>query len=305
MTDFVAKLAEEEQRVAQSAAIMEKVVIGGDLSKLTPAERLFYYRQVCESMGLNPLTKPFQYITLNGRLTLYAARDATDQLRKIHKVSITRVFPQKMDDLYVVVAEAEDSTGRKDSATGAVSLAGLRGEVAANAMMKAETKAKRRVTLSLCGLGLLDESEADSVPDARKVAVDAETGEILTPAMVVEAAAGDLATGNKVAETLAAVARVTAAAATMPYPPPKDELEATTRQVVEREAQNQEAEEKAILLGRIQAGFDKLRMPAADQVALWTKLLGSVGFMDVTGADVGALGDLLRELQGRYKGRKP
>jgi hypothetical protein len=275
MTDFMTKLPEQEQREAQSTAIMEKVVIGGDLSKLTPAERLFYYRQVCESMGLNPLTKPFQYITLNGRLTLYAARDATDQLRKIHKVSITRVSPQKMDDLYVVVAEAEDSTGRKDSATGAVSLAGLRGEVAANAMMKAETKAKRRVTLSLCGLGLLDESEADSVPDARKVAVDTETGEIIPPEMVV-AAAGLEPSGE------------------LPPPSPNEPANA-----------KEEAEEKAILLGRIQAGFDKLRMPASDQIALWTKLLGSAGFMQVDVADVGALGDLLRELQGRYKGRKP
>ena len=30
--------------------------------------------------------------------------------------------------------------------------------------MKAETKAKRRVTLSLCGLGILDETEIDTVP---------------------------------------------------------------------------------------------------------------------------------------------
>jgi hypothetical protein len=30
--------------------------------------------------------------------------------------------------------------------------------------MKAETKAKRRVTLSICGLGMLDESEVESLP---------------------------------------------------------------------------------------------------------------------------------------------
>jgi hypothetical protein len=33
-------------------------------------------------------------------------------------------------------------------------------------MMKAVTKAKRRVTLSICGLGMLDETEVDSVPGA-------------------------------------------------------------------------------------------------------------------------------------------
>jgi len=36
-----------------------------------------------------------------------------------------------------------------------------------NAVMKAVTKAKRRLTLSLCGLGWLDETEVDSIPEAR------------------------------------------------------------------------------------------------------------------------------------------
>ena len=35
----------------------------------------------------------------------------------------------------------------------------LKGEVRANAILKAVTKAKRRATLSICGLGWLDESE--------------------------------------------------------------------------------------------------------------------------------------------------
>jgi hypothetical protein len=52
-------------------------------------------------------------------------------------------------------------------AKGAVSLVGLRGEALANAIMKAETKAKRRATLSICGLGFLDETEIETIPDAR------------------------------------------------------------------------------------------------------------------------------------------
>ena len=39
------------------------------------------------------------------------------------------------------------------------------GESRANAIMKATTKAKRRVTLSICGLGgMPDESELDTMP---------------------------------------------------------------------------------------------------------------------------------------------
>ena len=54
------------------AQIMEQVLIKGDLNNLNEEERARYYTRVCESVGLNPLTQPFQYITLNGKLTLYA-----------------------------------------------------------------------------------------------------------------------------------------------------------------------------------------------------------------------------------------
>src|SRR3989304_3062491 len=108
-----------------SHSIVEKVVIQGDLAALTPAERLTYYKQVCDSVGLNPLTRPFEYIRLNNKLTLYAKRDATDQLRSIHGVSIKIVGREKVDDLYIVTAQAIDKSGRTDESVGAVNLKGL------------------------------------------------------------------------------------------------------------------------------------------------------------------------------------
>lgn len=146
---------------------IERVLIAGDLSKLNPDERVSYYNAVCRSVGLNPLTKPFEYITLNSKLTLYARRDCTDQLRKIHSVSIKIIARELVEDCYVVTARASDHIGREDESIGAVSIAGLKGEAKANAMMKAETKAKRRVTLSICGLGMLDETEVETIPDAK------------------------------------------------------------------------------------------------------------------------------------------
>jgi hypothetical protein len=144
---------------------MERVLIMGDLAMLKPEERLNYYKAVCDSVGLNPLTRPLEYITLNGKLTLYARRECTEQLRKLHSVSIVSLENQTIQDVYVVKAKAEDSKGRTDCSTGAVALGSLKGENLANALMKAETKAKRRVTLSICGLGLLDESEIETVHD--------------------------------------------------------------------------------------------------------------------------------------------
>lgn len=161
------------------ASLLERVVVIGDLAQLKPEERVAYYRAVCESVGLNPLTRPFEYITLNGRLTLYARKDCTDQLRALRAISVTRLEREVAEGIYTVTAYGQDRSGRTDSALGAVPIEGIKGEVRANAMMKAETKAKRRLTLSLAGLGWLDEVEVESVPSAQRTDVDPETGEIL------------------------------------------------------------------------------------------------------------------------------
>lgn len=172
-----------EARPRGGSDIVERVVVQGDLSRLEPLERVAYYRSVCESLGLNPLTKPFEYITLNGKLTLYARRDATDQLRQLHGISVEIVGRDFLQDagLYVVTARAVTKDGRTDESIGAVNVKGLAGENMANALMKAETKAKRRVTLSVAGLGWMDESEVGSVPSSGPVNVDIESGEIKDP----------------------------------------------------------------------------------------------------------------------------
>lgn len=148
-----------------TADIISRVVAaGGNLSNLTEVERTAYYSAVCESVGLNPLTKPFEYIVLNGKLTLYCRKDATDQLRKLHKVSIYQLSASVEGDTYMVFAYARSGDGREDVDLGATSLQGLKGDALVNAKMKAITKAKRRATLSICGLGWLDESEVETIP---------------------------------------------------------------------------------------------------------------------------------------------
>jgi hypothetical protein len=154
--------------------IVEKIVIGADLSELSAAQRAEYYAAVCRSLGLNPLTKPFEYLTLNGKLRLYALRDCADQLRRLHGISIYIANRERLSDIYVVTARAKDRLGREDESTGAVPLGNLRGDALANALMKAETKAKRRVTLSIAGLGWLDETELDTIPQGPRGVPQAE-----------------------------------------------------------------------------------------------------------------------------------
>lgn len=167
---------EAKEASLQTAEIIERLVLGGDLSQLNPVQKVQYYNKVCSDIGLNPLTKPFQIIRFQGREILYATKDCTEQLRKIHGVSICALDKLLKDDVYIVTASAQDRTGRQDAATGVVFIGGLKGDALANAIMKAESKAKRRVTLSICGLGLLDDSETDTIGEYKKI--DITTGEV-------------------------------------------------------------------------------------------------------------------------------
>ncbi len=172
-----------------SPQAIEQVLINQDLTDLAPDQRLAYYQSVCTSLGLNPLTRPFAYIELNNKLTLYALKDCTEQLRSNRNISLTISSREVIDDVWIVTARATNDKGRTDESIGAVPLkkeggsweksqSGKRyfkgngqftplvGEDRANAMMKAETKAKRRVTLSICGLGMLDETEVGTISGA-------------------------------------------------------------------------------------------------------------------------------------------
>jgi hypothetical protein len=160
------------------AEAIEKVLIAGDLSPLTPEQRVEYYKKVCLSLGLNPLVSPFQYILFREpgggapKLSLYATKSATEQLRKIHGVSVIPPFRRvRQGDIITVEVDVRDKWGRTDTASGSVptfrfkdgSRIDFTGTELCNADMKAETKAKRRATLSICGLAFLDESELDTM----------------------------------------------------------------------------------------------------------------------------------------------
>ena len=163
----------------EADAIVDQVLVDGDLSRLTPEQRTRHYMRVCSSMRLNPLTKPFSYIKLQGKLTLYALRDCTDQLRKLHEVSIEILENSIANGLLTVHVRAKMPNGRQDEDIGVVPFpANLQGEAAANQKMKGVTKSKRRVTLSICGMGMLDETEVASIPDAEYVEVN-DDGEIV------------------------------------------------------------------------------------------------------------------------------
>lgn len=155
-----------------SLSAVESALAMNDLSKLTTDQRVSYYNAVCASVGLNPLTQPFAYIVLDGKLTLYARKECSEQLRKINSVSTQILEKVETDEFYEVHARAGDRSGRVEEDFASVYLYDkygkkLTGMNLANAKMKCVTKAKRRVTLAISGLGVLDESELESIDQSK------------------------------------------------------------------------------------------------------------------------------------------
>lgn len=155
----VKKTTDIADPVQDFGQMFEKVVIGNDLSTLTPQERYEYYNRLCDALGLNAITRPFEYIKLNNKLTLYATKECSNQLRKLYEISIEVAKVEVVGKNLLVWARAILPSGRYDTDCGSVPNSGN-----ANDIMKCMTKAKRRVTLSICGLGQLDETEIETIP---------------------------------------------------------------------------------------------------------------------------------------------
>jgi hypothetical protein len=151
--------------MTQDHAIISSVILTGDVSKLSATDKVAYFNGYCERLGLDSFTQPFQYLRLNGKEILYLTRAGAQQLNKLHSVSheiVSRNIHEGAST-YEVIARASLPDGRHTESIGAVTIANLKGEAYCNALMKAETKAKRRATLDLLGLGLLDETEVASI----------------------------------------------------------------------------------------------------------------------------------------------
>ena len=149
---------------SEAASLFTTLVLNSDLSKLSDPQRVEYYKIVCERAGLDPMAKPFDLLMLNGKMVLYANKTTTAQLTSNHRLTVSIVSKEVIGNILCVTARATKPNGASTEDVGAVNVANLQGDAAANAHMKAITKAKRRAVLSVCGLGMLDETETDTMP---------------------------------------------------------------------------------------------------------------------------------------------
>lgn len=171
---------------------LEQILINGNLSALSVEQRESYVKQLCEALSLNILLRPFDYLITREKgvekVALYANKSCSEQLARLHGISL-EILDQRIDNhLCITTIKGIDKTGRINTDIGVVPVSKADGtwrsepdgrkkfipngkfiplspDEMANARMKSVTKGKRRVVLSLGGLGMLDESEIETMRD--------------------------------------------------------------------------------------------------------------------------------------------
>ena len=184
-----------------SKEVRDYLALNSNLDGLNQQQRLELYHYRCHQAGLDPTTQPIGFMRPNGRngdLILYAKKTASEQLMKIHNLS-REIRKQEIQDLgngrtgCSFIVRISDQSGRYTDEIGCVAFEEyvrssgkpvynedgskktrpMDGFESQNAQMKALTKASRRAVLTHTGNTMLDESETDTLPDAKIVELNA------------------------------------------------------------------------------------------------------------------------------------
>lgn len=185
-----------ELAAKEGADAINALVLKGDTSLLTEPEKIQYYHAVCNSLGLNPATRPFEFLNFqatddqldekgklikkgkSGKEVLYPNKNCAEQLRMMHGVSLSGpkfTFEGPSNQVIICEVTAKTRDGREDTDIGVVDRTAGKDKWLSlgDGMLKATTKAKRRVTFSMLGLGFLNNlSEAAEEGDAEMLPIE-------------------------------------------------------------------------------------------------------------------------------------
>lgn len=173
----------------------------GDLAMLPDSEKDKVLLKMCEHYSLDPVLRPFILIKLNGKEVWYPTKAATDQVAA--KFNLTRevieikeniergilecrvkITQENSNRIETCVAAVSIMEFARNQATGKVEPQPMRGEAYANALMKVETKAKRRATLGWLGIADMQDPGEESMPESKSVTAEAALS--LAPGSAVE-----------------------------------------------------------------------------------------------------------------------
>ena len=173
---------------------MRAYLRSGDLSSLPEAEKDKVLIKMCAHYDLDPILRPFILLTLNGKQVWYPTKAATDQVAA--KFNLTREVIEIKENVERGVIECRvkitaPGCERSETCIAAVSITEfqrdssgkvapqlMRGETYANALMKVESKAKRRATLGWLGIAESYEAgefEIEKISEPQPITIEAET----------------------------------------------------------------------------------------------------------------------------------
>ena len=169
------------------------------LEDMNEAQRQDYVKSVCRHLGVPDnlnLVRLTYYDEGDGprRLVCYAKRGATEIIRDRLGINVIGLDSKEVGGSIVFTATGRNKDGRQEMSTGSKYIKDLMGRPLDDAIMTAQTRAVRRMTLQFTGTGILDESEVNPnetvetknttqsvVPPTPTVAPAAEPGKDVTP----------------------------------------------------------------------------------------------------------------------------
>ncbi|HZS43398.1 MAG TPA: hypothetical protein VFA52_04405 [Candidatus Paceibacterota bacterium] len=152
-----------------------------NLDALSEQQRQDYIKAVCNYIGVPPELNLVMLAYIDEgdgpkRLVAYAKRGATEIIRNSRGINIINLTHDVVGGSIVFTATAKDSNGRQEISTGAKWIKDLSGKALDDAIMTAQTRACRRVTLQFVGAGILDESEIN--PSISVSSIETKFGEM-------------------------------------------------------------------------------------------------------------------------------
>lgn len=126
---------------------------GGRCDNLDINQQAEYKKYLCAKIGVSPTLQPVDLIPTKNGVRPYLNKGAAELIRDTRKISIIGLELAEQNGMFIVTCKVRGANGRVDCDMGACP----KGNEPNNALMKAVTKAKRRATLSMCGLGAIIE----------------------------------------------------------------------------------------------------------------------------------------------------
>lgn len=149
--------------VTKQQEALVKATLSQDWGRTNDQVKVRFIAHLCNQLSIPAVMNPFIFIKTKNGQKLYTPSEGAYLIASKNRIS-TKIKDRSYDkerQIYSVTVECSTPDGRTSEDIGHMFLGGLQGENLANAMMKAETKAKRRAILSTVGLSVLTE---DAIP---------------------------------------------------------------------------------------------------------------------------------------------